>query len=82
MLWVVCSDLENPGDPEVLVLLHVSFRGVLSPHVYEMVILVHFALDYTLAISILGQTTGSYLYSLIKLLYFFIASHSSLGVTV
>jgi hypothetical protein len=82
MLWVVRPDLQDPGDPEVLVPFHGSLWGVLSSHVYKVVVLVHLALDYGLIISIPAHSTGARSNSLMKLLYFFITSHSSHGVTV
>lgn len=82
MLWVGRPDLQNPGNPEVLVPLHRPLWSVLTSHVHKVVVLVNLALDYKLIISISAHSTGARSHLLMKLLYFFITSHSSLGVTV
>lgn len=82
MLWVAGSDLQDTGNPEVLIPFYVPLRGVLSSHIDEVIILVYRTPDCEMFVSSHGPKYGMVFCSLMKLSYFFIDSHSSLGVTV
>lgn len=51
MLWVSRSDLQDPGNPEILVPLDTALGSVLSAHVHKMIVFVHFTLDCTFIVS-------------------------------
>jgi hypothetical protein len=82
MLRVGGSDLEDAGNPEVLVPFYAPLRGILSSDIYKVIVLVYLTLDCKRLLASPAQSIATYFYSLMKLLYFFIDSHSALGVTV